>query len=121
MSSASPARRLRFGLPRRVFAHVLLMQVAIAAGVAVLGTGLFLAPLSQQLDDHAMRRALAIAPTTPAQPQLAKDLSWPRPSVDGPVQAEAERIRRASGAEYVVVMNTEGIRWSHTDPKQIGG
>ncbi|MEW2403580.1 sensor histidine kinase [Streptomyces sp. NPDC046862] len=121
MSPTPPARRLRIGLPRRAFSQVLLMQVAIAAGVAVLVTGLFLAPLSQQLDDQAMRRALAIAQTTAAQPQLAKDLVSTRPSVDGPVQAEAERIRKASGAEYVVVMNMDGIRWSHTDPKQIGG
>ncbi|GGZ36680.1 sensor histidine kinase [Streptomyces poonensis] len=120
MSSTAPARRLRLGLPRRVFSQVLLMQVAIAAGVAVLATGLFLAPLGDQLDDQAMRRALAIAQTTAARPQLAADLMATEPSPDGPVQAEAERIREASGAEYVVVMDRDGVRWSHTDPEQIG-
>ncbi|MHA5051206.1 ATP-binding protein [Streptomyces sp. SD15] len=121
MSPTPPARRLRLGLPRRVFSQVLLMQVAIAAGVAVLATGLFLAPLSAQLDDQAMRRALAIAQTTAVQPQIAEDLQSSRPSVDGPVQIEAERIRKASGAEYVVVMNMNGVRWSHKDTTQIGG
>ncbi|OAH14658.1 ATP-binding protein [Streptomyces jeddahensis] len=120
MSPSSAARRLRLGLPRRVFSQVLLMQLAIAAGVAVLATGLFLAPLSDQLDDQAMRRALAIAQTTAAQPQIAEDLQSSRPTPDGPVQVEAERIRRASGAEYVVIMNKQGIRWSHTEPKEIG-
>ncbi|MEU6822279.1 sensor histidine kinase [Streptomyces atriruber] len=120
MSPTSPARRLRLGLPRRVFSQVLLMQLAIAAGVAVLATGLFLAPLSDQLDDQAMRRALAIAQTTAAQPSVAEDLSFSGPTADGPVQAAAERIRRASGAEYVVIMNKEGVRWSHTDRGQIG-
>ncbi|MFI6877158.1 ATP-binding protein [Streptomyces sp. NPDC050400] len=120
MSTTPPTRRLRFGLPRRVFAQVLLMQVAIAAGVAVLATGLFLAPLSDQLDDQAMRRALAIAQTTAAQPQIAADLRASRPTAGGPVQTEAERIRRASGAEYVVIMNKAGVRWSHTDRHQIG-
>lgn len=100
---------------------MLLMQVAIAAGVTVLATGLFLAPLSDQLDDQAMRRALAIAQTTAEQPQIAKDLQSTSPSVDGPVQVEAERIRKATSAEYVVIMNTKGVRWSHTDTKQIGG
>ncbi|MET9122637.1 sensor histidine kinase [Streptomyces sp. NPDC004528] len=121
MSSAPRARRLRLGLPRRVFSQVLLMQVAIAAGVAVLATGLFLAPLSAQLDDQAMRRALAIAQATAAQPSIAEDLQTSIPSVNGPVQTAAERIRRASGAEYVVVMNTHGVRWSHKDITQIGG
>ncbi|WP_326785068.1 sensor histidine kinase [Streptomyces sp. NBC_00151] len=120
MSPTPLARRLRLGLPRRVFAQVLLMQIAIAVGVAVLATGLFLAPLSAQLDDQAMRRALAIAQTTAAQPQIAVDLQRTAPSRTGPVQAEAERIREASGAEYVVVMDMRGIRWSHRSPAQIG-
>ncbi|MGW0710432.1 ATP-binding protein [Streptomyces sp. NPDC002643] len=121
MSRTPPARRLRLGMPRRVFSQVLLMQVAIAAGVAVLATGLFLAPLSHQLDDQAMRRALAIAQTTAVQPQIVEDLVSTKPSVNGPVQIEAERIRKASGAEYVVVMDTHGVRWSHPDPVEIGG
>ncbi len=108
-------------MPRRVFSQVLLMQLAIAAGVVVLATGLFLAPLSNQLDDQAMRRALAIAQTTAAVPQIAEDLQSTRPTVDGPVQREAERIRKASGAEYVVVMDLNGTRWSHTDPDEVGG
>ncbi|MEU1513666.1 sensor histidine kinase [Streptomyces sp. NPDC005811] len=121
MSPSPPARRLRLGMPRRVFSQVLLMQLAIAAGVVVLATGLFLAPLSNQLDDQAMRRALAIAQTTAAVPQIAEDLRRTPPTVDGPVQREAERIRKASGAEYVVVMDLNGTRWSHTDPDEVGG
>ncbi|WP_405858298.1 sensor histidine kinase [Streptomyces sp. NBC_00090] len=119
-SPARPlARRRRFGWPQRVFSQVLLMQLAIATGVTVLATGLFLAPLSAQLDDQAMRRALAIAETT-ASPRLAADLTGTPPSARGPVQTEAERIRTSTGAEYVVVMDTRGLRWSHTDPAQIG-
>ncbi|WP_228447682.1 ATP-binding protein [Streptomyces paludis] len=95
------------------------MQIAIAAGVTVLATGLFLAPLSNELDDQAMRRALAIAETT-ASTRVAADLLSSRPTADGPVQAEAERIRTASGAEYVVVMDRRGVRWSHTDRHEIG-
>jgi two-component system CitB family sensor kinase len=121
MSPTPPARRLRLGLPRRVFSQVLLMQVAIAAGVAVLATGLFLAPLGDQLDDQAMRRALAIAQTTAQQPGLAEDLRDTPPSPNGPVQREAESIRKATQAEYIVVMDWRGVRWSHTDPEQIGG
>ncbi|KMS76032.1 histidine kinase [Streptomyces viridochromogenes] len=120
MSPTPPARRLRLGLPRRMFAQVLLMQVAIAAGVAVLATGLFLAPLSDQLDDQAMRRALSIAQTTAAQPQIAEDLASTPATVGGPVQREAERIRKATEAEYIVVMDRRGVRWSHPTPGEIG-
>ncbi|MFJ6635287.1 ATP-binding protein [Streptomyces sp. NPDC091376] len=117
--TGAPPRRWRFGWPRRVFAQVLLMQLAIATGVTVLATGLFLAPLSAQLDDEAMRRALAIAETT-ASPKVAEGLLTSQPSVRGPVQREAERIRHSTGAEYVVIMDARGVRWSHTDPGQIG-
>ncbi|MGW8671340.1 sensor histidine kinase [Streptomyces niveus] len=117
--STTPQRRRRFGWPRRVFSQVLLMQLAIAAGTAVLATGLFLRPLSDQLDDQAMRRALAIAETTASEP-VARSLLASRPSADGPVQAEAERIRQATGAEYVVIMDRRGVRWSHTDTGEIG-
>ncbi|MFF0449262.1 ATP-binding protein [Streptomyces sp. NPDC004609] len=114
----TPARR-RFGWPQRVFSQVLLMQLAIATGVTVLATGLFLAPLSAQLDDQAMRRALAIAQTT-ASAEVAEKLLNSRPSLDGPVQADAERIRKATGAEYIVIMDMGGVRWSHTSPEEIG-
>ncbi|MFE2596836.1 ATP-binding protein [Streptomyces sp. NPDC059396] len=120
--SAGPGteeRRRRFGWPRRVFSQVLLMQLAIAAGVTVLATGLFLAPFSHELDDQAMSRALAIAETA-ASAEIAADLVSSRPTPGGPVQAEAERIRRATGAEYVVIMDRRGVRWSHTDTSQIG-
>ncbi|MEV5442508.1 sensor histidine kinase [Streptomyces sp. NPDC052644] len=102
-----------------MFSQLLLIQVAVAAGVTALVTGLFLAPLSGQLDDQAMRRALAVAQTT-ASPRLADDLLVSRPAPDGPVQAEAERVRRATGSEYVVVMDVRGVRWSHPNRARIG-
>ncbi|MGQ4416553.1 ATP-binding protein [Streptomyces sp. SAS_269] len=120
MSPTPPARRLRLGLPRRVFSQVLLMQVAIAAGVAVLATGLFLAPLSKQLDQEAMRRALAIAQTTAQDPEIAEGVLTTPPSRNGPVQREAERIRHATSAEYIVVLDLHWVRWSHPTPEQIG-
>ncbi|MEU6081681.1 sensor histidine kinase [Streptomyces sp. NPDC047108] len=111
---------MRIGWPRRVFAQVLLMQLAIATGVTALATGLFLQPLGDQLDDQAMRRALSIAQTTAARPGLGEDLRRTPPSPDGPVQAEAERIRLSTGAEYIVIMDERGVRWSHTSPERIG-
>ncbi|WP_432003722.1 sensor histidine kinase [Streptomyces sioyaensis] len=111
---------MRIRRPRRVFAQVLTAQVTLTTGVMVLATGLFLAPLSSQLDDQAMRRALSIAQTTAAEPDLARELAATAPDAHGPVQADAERIRKATGALYIVVMDTRGVRWSHTNPAEIG-
>lgn len=111
---------MRIHWPRRVFAQVLTAQLVITTGVTVLATGLFLAPLSHSLDDQAMRRALAIAETAAADPELARDVTATAPAARGPVQSTAERIRRATGALYVVVMDTRGVRWSHTNVAEIG-
>jgi len=86
----------------------------------VLATGLFLAPLSKQLDEEAMRRALAIAETTAQNPQIAEGVLRTPPTRNGPVQKEAERIRRATHAEYIVVLNRKKVRWSHPTASEIG-
>ncbi|WP_330333071.1 sensor histidine kinase [Streptomyces sp. NBC_00536] len=119
-SATGAAGARRFGRPRRAVSQILLTQLAIAAGVAVLATGLFLAPLGNQLDDQAMRRALAIAQAAAADPDLPTALLAGPPSPEGRVQATAERIRRATGAEYVVVVDLRGIRRSHPNPALIG-
>ncbi|MCQ4211515.1 ATP-binding protein [Streptomyces longispororuber] len=112
--------RLRLGWPRQVFAQVLIAQLLITLGVLLLLTGLFLQPLRTQLDDQAEHEALAIAQTTAADPDIAAGLLSSRPTPKGPVQRQAERTRKATGALYVVVMDTHGIRWSHTDERQVG-
>jgi two-component system CitB family sensor kinase len=112
---------MRMRWPRRISAQVLVAQLVVTSGVVVLATGLFLAPLSTEIDDQAMSRALSIARLTAAEPGMARNLTSTRPSTDGPVQRTAERIRIASGALYVVVMDTHGVRWSHTNPARIGG
>ncbi|MFE7662831.1 sensor histidine kinase [Streptomyces celluloflavus] len=111
---------MRIHWPRRVFAQVLIAQVAITTGVMVLATGLFLAPFSHALDDQAMRRALSIAQTAAADPDLARELAASAPTPRGPVQSAAEQIRRSTGALYIVVMDTRGVRWSHTNTAEIG-
>ncbi|MBP0456790.1 ATP-binding protein [Streptomyces montanisoli] len=111
---------MRIRWPRRVFAQVLLVQVATTAGVLMLVTGLFMAPLSSQLDHESMRQALAIAQTTAEEPGLPRELASTKPSPSGPIQAEADRIRQSTGALYIVVMNRRGVRWSHTDTARIG-
>lgn len=111
---------MRIHWPRRVFAQVLTAQLTLTTGVMVLATSLFLAPLSSELDDQAMRRAQSIAQTTATDPDLSREITTTPPDRHGPVQTAAERIRRATGALYVVVMDTHGVRWSHTNPAEIG-
>ncbi|MCP9946370.1 sensor histidine kinase [Streptomyces somaliensis] len=108
------------GRPRRVASLVLLTQLAIAAVTTVLTTALFLVPLSERLDDQATHRALAIAQTVASRDALAAELARTEPEPGNPVQGLAERVRRTTGAEYVVVMDERGIRYSHPNPGLVG-
>ncbi|WP_326798932.1 sensor histidine kinase [Streptomyces sp. NBC_01808] len=110
----------RLGWPRRVSSQILLMQLALATGVTILAAALFLAPYSDELDRQVMRRAMAIAQSTAVEPGLAEALLTTPADPEGPVQRRAERIRRATGAEYVVVLDNRGVRWSHTRPERVG-
>ncbi|MCD0486139.1 sensor histidine kinase [Streptacidiphilus sp. ASG 303] len=103
--------------PRRVSAQLLLSQTVVTVGVTALTAGLFLAPVSAELDRAAMQRALAIAQVTATDTQLA-DAAAHRDS--GRIQPVAERIRRSTGASFVVVTDDRGVRLSHTDPDRIG-
>ncbi|MFD0530117.1 hypothetical protein ACFQ1I_30720 [Kitasatospora arboriphila] len=103
--------------PRRVFAQLLLSQTVVTVGVTAVTAGLFLAPVSRELDRDAMQRALSIAQATAADDALARAAAA-RDSRTA--QQGAEQIRLATGASFVVITDTDGIRLSHTDPSRIG-
>ncbi|MFI6447426.1 ATP-binding protein [Kitasatospora sp. NPDC050543] len=103
--------------PRRVFAQLLLSQSVVTVGVTALTAGLFLAPVSSELDHDAMQRALSIAQATAADESLARAAAVKDSTA---AQLGAEQIRLATGASFVVITDLDGIRLSHTDPAKIG-
>ncbi|MFD7987902.1 ATP-binding protein [Kitasatospora indigofera] len=103
--------------PRRVFAQLLLSQTVVTVGVTAVTAGLFLAPVSSELDRDAMQRALSIAQSTAADENIAL-AAQDRDSAAA--QRDAEQIRLATGASFVVITDLDGIRLSHTDPTRIG-
>ncbi|MFE5583467.1 ATP-binding protein [Kitasatospora sp. NPDC056531] len=103
--------------PRRVFAQLLLSQTVVTVGVTTVTAGLFLAPVSSELDHDAMQRALSIAQATATDETIAQAAAT-RDVVAA--QRNAEQVRLATGASFVVVTDLDGIRLSHTDPGRIG-
>ena len=98
----------------------LFLSVTVLLTFAVLIVSAFWA-VAQYRDvrDHYEHRALAVAESVAAMPTVAEALTQePDPSeVLAPL---AETLRTASGTEYVVVVDAEGIRQSHPDPSAIG-
>lgn len=106
---------------RRLSTQILTRQLTILVATVLVGFGLFAHQERGQLDRQAEQRAAAIASTAAGTPEIGAALDrGGRPGVTGIVQTTAERIRRDSGASYVVVIGLDRVRWSHPDPALIG-
>uniref|UniRef100_A0AAU1UJ93 histidine kinase n=1 Tax=Streptomyces sp. NBC_00119 TaxID=2975659 RepID=A0AAU1UJ93_9ACTN len=103
---------------RRLSTRIFANQLVILALTGLIGYVLFAFAQRAELDRSYEQRALDIARTMAAEPQVKQAME------DGGggdvVQTVAERIRRASGASYVVVIDLRGIRHSHPIPDLIG-
>jgi two-component system CitB family sensor kinase len=102
---------------RSLSAQLLVGHVVVLAVAGLLGFGLWARLVHGKLDQQYEQRALAIAAATGAMPQVVHALT-----VDDPagIQALARRVQHDTGASYVVVINRDGIRYSHPDPAKIG-
>ena len=94
--------------------------VALLLAVVLLLLGGAALVLRHDLAGEYEQRALAIARTVAQEPGLAAEVTGGPPTVDGPVQRSAERVRKATGALYVVVTDVNGIRYSHPTLDNIG-
>ncbi len=99
--------------------QILVLQLLVVLIVVL--SALALAYLDARADQRrqAGEAALAVAMTTADSPQILAALATSDPSVQ--LQPWAERIRRDTGTDFVVVMSPEGVRYTHPDPSQIGG
>jgi two-component system CitB family sensor kinase len=102
----------------RLSARILANQLAILALSGAIGFVLFAFAQRAEIDRSYEQRALAIAQTTAAEPQIQQAMEYG--GGGDIVQTVAERIRKASKASYVVVIDLHGIRHSHPTPALIG-
>ncbi|MFJ9812574.1 SpoIIE family protein phosphatase [Streptomyces sp. NPDC101158] len=89
--------------------------------VVLLAAGALLALLLQSrhdIDREARDRSVSVAQTFAKSLGLQEALKSPNPSAV--VQPVAEDTRKAAGVDFIVVMDTHGIRYSHPQPDRIG-
>ncbi|MCX3058667.1 ATP-binding protein [Streptomyces beihaiensis] len=106
------------GGKRRLSTRILANQLVILAVTGMIGFVLFAFAQRSELDRSYEQRALDIARTAAADPQIRQAMA--RGGDDSLVQTVAERIRRTSDASYVVVIDLHGVRHSHPMPALIG-
>lgn len=83
----------------------------------LVGFGLWAYTLRTQLDQQYEQRALAIAAATSTVPEVSTALVTGDPRA---VPALAADIAKSTGASYVVVIDRDGVRYSHPNPTRIG-
>jgi two-component system CitB family sensor kinase len=103
---------------RRLSTQILLSQLAVLGVVSVAGLGLFVHEARHSEDQQYEQRALAVALATASLPEVVQGLS--AGDTSGDLQSIAERVRRKTGAAYVVIIDRQGIRHSHPSPDLIG-
>ena len=107
-------RRLALSTQALVALGLLLVLVLVATWAATA------AVLRRDLESEYQQRALAIARSVAAEPGLADQVVSSRPDPSGPVEQDAERVRLATGALYVVVTDDRGVRYSHPTRANVG-
>lgn len=122
MSSATLRPRLPLSRrpPLRLGTWLFVLTALLLSLVVLLCTAAAVVVLRRDLTEQFEQRALAIARSVAQLPGLPEAVTTTAPTPGGPVDREAEAVRRATGALYVVVTDDRGIRFSHPTRSRIG-
>ncbi|MFH5182600.1 ATP-binding protein [Paenibacillus sp. TAB 01] len=102
----------------RLQTKLILIICSLLALVIVSLGAIFYYVTTSVLEEQIGTRALKVAETMAVMPEIRQAFEEPNPSVV--IQPIAEHIREKIDAEYIVVGNREGIRYSHPIPERIG-
>ncbi|RSO05710.1 histidine kinase [Streptomyces sp. WAC 05379] len=111
--------RLRSLLSARTVARqVFVLQAAIVVLLVVAAVVALVLQVRTDTKREAGNRSLAVAQSFAKAPGMEEALSSPDPSTV--LQPRAEAARKATGVDFIVVMTTDGIRYTHPNPDRIG-
>ena len=103
---------------RSVAGQVFALQVVLVVLLALAGTVALVVQASHDSLAEARNRSLAVAESFANSPGLIPALRSPDPTAILEPRAEAARMQ--AGVDFIVVMNTQGIRYTHPDRDRIG-
>lgn len=105
-----------WSLARQLFA----LQVVVVAVVVLAGGAAAYLQARERSQDTTGERVLAVARSVAASPLVRSAVTAPEANPSAVLQPYAEQVRRDTGTDFVVVMSTKGIRYSHPKPELIG-
>ncbi|MFP7494498.1 sensor histidine kinase [Terribacillus saccharophilus] len=107
-------RRFRFGLLGQI---VLLITILLVVSLLFV-SALFVRKVDEIVEEDAGSTAMAVAKLAAKDDTILEHLE--KRDDDAIIQAESLKIQQNSGADYVVIADTDGIRISHPEPDRIG-
>ncbi|MFI9354946.1 SpoIIE family protein phosphatase [Streptomyces lydicus] len=114
----------RYGRPRSVLrmrtvaGQVFLLQVAIVVVLVAAAMAALVLQSRSDSEREARHRSLAVAQSFADAPGIQAALRSPDPTAV--LQPRAEAARKSTGVDFIVVMNTQGIRYTHPMKDRIG-
>ncbi|MEU6546575.1 SpoIIE family protein phosphatase [Streptomyces sp. NPDC046859] len=104
--------------PRSVAGQVFVLQVALVLLLGICAVVALILQSSRDTQTEAKRRSVAVAQTFAHAPGVLAALRSENPSKV--LQPLTEAGRGAAGVDFIVVMDTNGIRYTHPLPDRIG-
>ncbi|MEV0162239.1 sensor histidine kinase [Nonomuraea fuscirosea] len=98
--------------------QMLVLQLLVVAVTVAGGAVLVLVQAREVLTEDAGRTASAVALSVAVSPDVLAALDEPDPSVR--LQPYAERVRLATGVDFITIMRPDGTRYTHPNPAEIG-
>ncbi|WP_308249861.1 sensor histidine kinase [Sphaerisporangium fuscum] len=108
------SRLALWSLARQMF----VLQVVVVLVTVVACTVLTSLHVHRLLTDEAAMTTRRVAISVADSPSVLAALGDPDPSAA--LQPYAERIRSETGLDFITIMNTQGRRYTHRNPSQIG-
>ncbi|MFE0518959.1 SpoIIE family protein phosphatase [Streptomyces sp. NPDC058954] len=111
-------RRLSVLSPRTAAGQVFLVQTIIVVLLVVAAVACIMLQAARDAVRQGRRESVVAAQTFASAPGVSLALRSPDPTAV--LQPRAEQARKRSGMDFIVVMSTDGIRYTYPYPAEIG-
>jgi len=105
--------------PRSLAGQAIALQIIVVAVVVLAGSALAVLDARRDADDAAREQVIGIATTLADAPSTAQAIESGRATEI--LQPVTEAVRRHTDIAFITIMAPNRIRFTHTDPTQIGG
>ena len=105
--------------PRSLAGQAITLQIIVVAVVVLAGSALAVLDARRDADEAAREQVIGIATTLADSPSTAQAIESGRATEI--LQPVTEAVRRHTDIAFITIMAPNRIRFTHTDPTQIGG